>query len=123
MRRGFQVMATVLTLTLALAAGALMYGQQAPYYGNPPYAGYSGSGSYSNDASHIGYMDGVQDGQRDLYTGHGFRPTHDANFRHADRGYGRHLGPKWDYQQAYRDGYMKGYERSYSRGVQRGYRY
>jgi hypothetical protein len=121
MRRRLQNLA--LAFTLALGAGALMYGQQYPqqYPDNRPYdrGGYGYSG---NDASGIGYGDGLRDGQHDWYTGHRFRPEHSGNFKHADRGYDHHFGPKWQYKQAYRDGYVRGYQRGYGEQYRGGYR-
>jgi len=122
MRQAFQRVAML--AALGIGAGALVYAQDYPYYGNVPYRngdGY-GSGYGGYDPGRIGYMDGQRDGQRDLYTGHSYRPTHDGNFKHADRGYNHHFGPKWQYKQAYRDGYMRGYERGYAQQGQRGYR-
>jgi hypothetical protein len=51
------------------------------YYREPGY-GYS-----VKRARRIGFEDGVNDGRIDRRTGHSFRPTHDANFKRADRGY------------------------------------
>ena len=121
MRRGLERMAMV--LTLALGAGALMYAQDYPY-SNYPYRGddRGGYGYYGNDPSRVGYMDGMRDGQHDMYKGHRFRPQHAGNFRHADRGYDHHFGPKWQYKQAYRNGYMRGYQRGYGQGYRGGYR-
>jgi hypothetical protein len=153
-------MRRTMLLTLALAAGPILYGQQygpppgQPYgqspdpsysqpYGQPgpdsrsgqspdpsysqPYGqrgpdSRSGYGYYAKDpATRIGFMDGMRHGQRDLYTGHSYRPTHDGDFRHADRGYDHHFGPKWEYKNSYREAYLRGYQQGYAPG-NRGYR-
>ena len=123
MRRIFQQ--SVLLLTLLLGAGALLFAQEYPPYGGGPdgrYNGGRGYGYYGNDPSRIGFMDGERDGQHDFYTGHSYRPTHDHNFKHADRGYDHHFGPKWQYKETYRDAYVQGYQRGYGQGGRGGYR-
>ena len=52
----------------------------------------------------------------DRQTGHSFRPTHDDNFHHADRGYDPRFGTKDSYKLAYRESYQNGYERGYNSG-------
>ena len=108
-----------------------VYGNQ-PYsndpYGNGPYAnGSYGNGSYSNgslyrngsvgnaqnDAYRVGYQDGMADGGNDRSTGHSFRPTHDDNFKHADRGYNSSMGDKQFYKDTYRQGYQAAYSLEY----------
>ncbi len=96
------------------------------YYGNGPYGrygnyGYYGNGNYGprnqsnylDQASRTGYQDGINDGQNDRRTGHSFRPTHDDNYKHADRGYNVAFADKGTYQQAYRSGYEQGYQAGY----------
>lgn len=69
-----------------------------------------GNGSYARQ----GYIDGVNDGSHDRQTGHSFRPTEWAGYKHADRGYNGQSGMSKDqYKQAYRDSYMQGYQRGY----------
>ncbi|HLW53561.1 MAG TPA: hypothetical protein VKW06_12030 [Candidatus Angelobacter sp.] len=62
---------------------------------------------------HIGFEDGVNDGRIDRRTGHSFRPTHDSNFKHADRGYFPGFGGRDYYKQIYREGYENGYRQGY----------
>jgi hypothetical protein len=73
-------------------------------------------GAYNNgsfrQAEDVGYRDGINDGQHDRSTGHSFRPTHDDNYKNADRGYHSDMGSK----QAYKDSYRRGYERGYQEG-------
>jgi hypothetical protein len=83
-------------------------GYRAPY-------GRGGFGNYAATARQFGYQDGLNDGQTDRRTGHSFRPTHDSNYRHADRGYDG-FGNKDDYKQAYRDAYSQGYQNGYNGG-------
>jgi len=69
---------------------------------------------YSLDrVRHMGFEDGVNDGRFDRRTGHSFRPTHDPNFKHADRGYGPGFGSRDYYRQLYREGYENGYRQGY----------
>lgn len=67
---------------------------------------------YAN-AKDFGYQDGYSDGKNDRLTGHSYRPTHDSNFKHGDRGfypgYGDHNYYKQLYRRAYEDGYDRGY--------------
>jgi hypothetical protein len=77
---------------------------------------------YRNDravanARSYGYQDGFNDGRNDRYTGHSLRPTHDSNFKHADRGY--YGGVDRDY---YKQIYREAYENGYQRGCERAYR-
>jgi len=65
-------------------------------------------------ARDFGYQDGLLDGQHDRQTGHSFRPTHDGNYRHADRGYSPLFGNKDEYKLAYRQAYESGYDRGYN---------
>ncbi len=94
----------------------------SPYYGNsgyyrqPYYNGYYGnSGYYASNAQQIGYQDGLNDGRNDRITGHSFRPTHDDNFKNADRGYSGAFGNKQAYKDTYRQGYEQGYQQGYGR--------
>jgi hypothetical protein len=84
-------------------------------------AGYRGEGLRDggyyaravDSARHVGYQDGYSDGAIDRRTGHSFRPTHDDNYRHADRGYYPGFGYKSYYKQVYREGYAQGYQQGY----------
>ena len=75
-------------------------------------------GAYRGDfrqAEDIGFRDGQNDGRSDRSHGHSFRPTHDDNYKNADRGYSSSMGDK----QAYKDAYRRGYERGYNEGFRR----
>lgn len=76
---------------------------------------------YAN-ARDFGYQDGFNDGRNDRLTGHIFRPTHDGNFHHADRGYFGY-GDRGRYKQIYREAYEGGYERGYNSARFRPWRY
>lgn len=78
-----------------------------------------GYGNGLDSVRRIGYEDGVNDGQYDRRTGHSFRPTHDDNFKHADRGYYPGFGGKNYYKQIYREGYEQGYRQGYDNGWRR----
>lgn len=82
-----------------------------------PGGGVYGQGRGANwmeQARQIGYQDGVNDGASDHRTGHSFRPTHDDNYKHADRGYNSSFGDKNQYKQYYRQGYESGYQRGWN---------
>lgn len=99
-------------------------GYNQPYYngGGPYYGANSGGHPYGNGsyARGLGYQDGMRDGQQDRSTGHSFRPTHDDNYKNADRGYRSDLGSKQNYKNIYRQGYEQGYQQGYNGGY--GYR-
>jgi hypothetical protein len=69
-----------------------------------------------NRARDFGYQDGFRDGQNDRATGHSYRPTHDNNFKHGDRGYEPNMGNRDYYKNAYRQAYQDGYQRGYNNG-------
>jgi hypothetical protein len=56
----------------------------------------------------------LNDGQSDRRSGHSSRPTHESNYKHADRGYDSSYGDKNQYKQAYRQAYEQGYQRGYN---------
>jgi hypothetical protein len=70
--------------------------------------GYRG---YAN-ARQFGFQDGFNDGRNDRVGGHSFRPTHDRNYKHADRGFPG--GDRNYYKQLYRQSYQDGYQRGYN---------
>ena len=72
------------------------------------------------NAREFGYQDGFNDGRNDRFTGHSFRPTHDSNYRHADRGYYGGYADRNYYKQIYRQAYENGYERGYNSARYRG---
>jgi hypothetical protein len=74
-----------------------------------------GRGNYGS-ARQYGYQDGLNDGRNDRQSGHSFRPTHDSNYKHADRGYYGGFGDKNQYKQVYRQGYEQGYQQGYNSG-------
>lgn len=88
------------------------------YYGGYPNGGYNNGGYYNGgrQAYNIGYQDGQRHGQSDRMTGHSYRPTHDDDYRNADRGYSNAYGSKQAYKDQYRNGYMSGYNAGYNRG-------
>ena len=79
--------------------------------------GYGGGyGNYGfNNARQYGYQDGYNDGLGDRNNGHSFRPTHDGNYKHADRGYDYRFGDRDQYKAAYRQAYEQGYQQGYNR--------
>src|ERR1051325_6212254 len=78
------------------------------YYGGYPNGGYNNGGYYNGgrQAYNIGYQDGMRHGQSDRMTGHSYRPTHDDDYRNADRGYSSAYGNRQGYKDQYRNGYM-----------------
>ena len=88
------------------------------YYGG----GRGGYGAYGfNAARQYGFQDGFNDGRGDRNNGHSFRPTHDRNYRHADRGYDTRFGNVNEYKASYRQAYEQGYQQGYNGGVWRRY--
>ncbi|MGE5323893.1 MAG: hypothetical protein ACM3SW_13575 [Actinomycetota bacterium] len=87
------------------------------------YGAYGGNGGYGgyafNAARQYGFQDGLNDGRADRNTGHSFRPTHDRNYKHADRGYDPRFGYLNQYKAAYRQAYQQGYQQGYNSGVWR----
>ncbi|HXB21306.1 MAG TPA: hypothetical protein VNV88_07995 [Candidatus Solibacter sp.] len=89
-------------------------GRNGNYY---PNHGYPNNGrGYYGSARQYGYQDGLNDGRNDGQSGHSFRPTHDNNYKHADRGYNGSFGDKNQYKQVYRQGYEQGYQQGYNYG-------
>ena len=77
--------------------------------------GRSGNRRWQNQARHFGYVDGVRDGQNDARGGHSYRPEHDSDYKHADRGYSSDFGDKGLYRQEYRQAFLEGYRSAYRR--------
>ena len=79
---------------------------------------YGGDGNYGNrgyaNARQFGYQDGLNDGRNDRFSGHSYRPTHDSNYKHADRGYNG--GDRNYYKSMYRQAYEQGYQQGYNSG-------
>jgi len=105
----------MLLVTLAVVAGsAVVASAQGWGYPDRDRDGYYRNDRAIANARNFGYQDGFNDGRSDRITGHSFRPTHDSNFKHADRGY--YGGVDRDYyKQMYREAYQNGYERGYER--------
>lgn len=81
------------------------------------YGAYGGYGGYAfNAARQYGFQDGLNDGRADRNNGHSFRPGHDSNYRHADRGYDPRFGNLNGYKAAYRQAYQQGYQQGYNSG-------
>src|SRR5689334_3475149 len=121
----------MLLMTTALIAGsaAMSAAQQGPYQGwgyqnhdwdrdrdhDRDRYGYGYDRGYgARNPREFGYQDGLNDGRNDRLSGHSFRPTHDGNFRHADRGYDGRYMSRNEYKQIYREAYQNGYERGYN---------
>lgn len=109
-------------LRMLLVATALIAGSSvlASAQGWGYHDGYYRNDRAMDNARHFGYQDGLNDGRNDRITGHSFRPTHDGNFKHADRGYYGGIDRNY-YTQAYREAYENGYQRGYDSANYRGY--
>lgn len=106
----------MLLVTTALIIGSsVLASAQSWGYPNRDYY----SDRAAGNARSFGYQDGLNDGRNDWYTGHSFRPTHDSNFKHADRGYYGGVDRGY-YKQLYREAYEEGYERGYGSARDRG---
>lgn len=92
-------------------------GGSGGYYDGGYYGGDRGRGGYGfNSARQFGYQDGYNDGLGDRNNGHSFRPTHDGNYKHADRGYNPQFGNLNEYKANYRQAYEQGYQQGYNGG-------
>ena len=104
---------------LLLTAGALLTAgcSSNRYYAAtpppPPYA-FRGQAQQIDFAEHQGFRAGVDDGARDAYAGHKFKPEHDRKF-HDTPGYDPQMGPYGPYRDACRNGYVHGYANGYRR--------
>jgi hypothetical protein len=83
-------------------------------YQNRDYGSYSRNG-YGNDASDMGYRDGVAIGQKDRWKGKDFRPQKNDNYEDANHGYRKEYGDKNFFKQQYRRAFVRGYEDGYGR--------
>jgi hypothetical protein len=103
-----------LVVVLALAFCGSGLAQMGPYW----HGGHYGDTVYDverHNARDFGFRDGRDDGERDRVTGHSYRPTHDSNYKHADRGYDSAYGNWQLYRDEYRAAYAEGYERGFHR--------
>ena len=66
-----------------------------------------------------GYREGASDGYRDGERGHRFELYREGDYRDADQGYKRWMGPRWEYANGYRRGFEEGYRRAYEQGRRR----
>lgn len=112
--------ATVLAATgLGLAAPSSDAGVQVGVgvvIGGPAYGhGYPGPGAdrYGFDR---GYREGADNGFKDGRRGRRFEFWRDGDYRDADDGYKRWMGPRWAYAEAFRRGYEAGYRHGYREG-------
>jgi hypothetical protein len=61
-----------------------------------------------------GWREGSEEGHRDGRRCRDPRFWREGEYRHADKGYKRWMGPRWDYQAGFREGYEAGYRRAYA---------
>ena len=83
-------------------------------YGDDRYSSDRGMMSGDRIARENGFNDGIKDGLHDRTDRHGFRPTHDDNYKNAGHGYTSLYGDKQRYKDTYRQGYEEGYQRGYN---------
>ena len=107
----------MLLVAMALVSGSSVVAS-AQEWSYPNRDGYYRNDRAAANAREFGYQDGLNDGRNDRSTGHSFRPTHDSNFKHADRGYYGSMDKNY-YKQLYREAYENGYQRGYDRGYDR----
>jgi hypothetical protein len=85
--------------------------------GGPSYRpGHAGTGvdRYGYDR---GYREGADSGFKAGRHGKRFEFWRNGDYRDADDGYKRWMGPRWAYEDAFRRGYEAGYRRAYSDGL------
>jgi hypothetical protein len=107
--------AAALAALLALAGCERGEYYMAPGPPPPPAAlyGYEAPSPISEAAQNNGYQDGIREGQKDRWHGHGFRPTHSDRYEDAP-GYSPSLGGSHrEYRRFYREGFYRGYEEGY----------
>jgi hypothetical protein len=61
-----------------------------------------------------GWREGSEEGHNDGRRRRDPRFWREGEFRDADRGYKRWMGPRWDYAAGFREGYQAGYRRAYA---------
>jgi hypothetical protein len=61
-----------------------------------------------------GWREGSEEGHRDGRRCRDPRFWREGEYRDADRGYKRWMGPRWDYETGFREGYEAGYRRAYA---------
>jgi hypothetical protein len=61
-----------------------------------------------------GWREGSDEGHRDGRRRRDPRYWREGEYRDADRGYKRWMGPRWDYAAGFREGYEAGYRRAYA---------
>lgn len=81
------------------------------YYSAPPPPAYRAVPPMVQMADREGFRAGVEDGGRDGYERHGYRPQEHRTFRDTP-GYDPGMGP----YPPYRDSFRRAYERGYSQG-------
>lgn len=112
MRRfGFAGAVLVATMLLAPAPAAadglffgLSWGHERVSRGGPAFR-------YGYDR---GWREGAEEGRHDARKRRDPRYWREREFRDADRGYKRWMGPRWDYAAGFRRGYEEGYRRAYA---------
>jgi flagellar biosynthesis/type III secretory pathway protein FliH len=60
-----------------------------------------------------GWREGSREGRSDGRRHRDERFWREGDFRHADSGYRRWMGPRPEYMRGYREGYAQGYRRAY----------
>ena len=107
--------AVILGVALLAGIGAAPSTAQAQY------------GRYERDfyrmAQHQGYRDGVWEGENRSRSGRSYDPYGTHSYKKATDGYNSRMGPKSEYQRAYREGYLRGYNEGFRRYDRRGRRY
>jgi hypothetical protein len=61
-----------------------------------------------------GWREGSEEGHRDGRRRRDPRFWREGEYRDADKGYKRWMGPRWDYEAGFRQGYSAGYRRAYA---------
>lgn len=72
----------------------------------------AGAGRYGYDR---GVDEGYREGERDARRHERFDFRDEGRYRDSDRGYKGWMGPRYEYERAYRRGFEEGYARAYRR--------
>ena len=110
--------AIVLGIALIAGIGATAGTAQAQYGRDYRYGR-----DFYRIAQEQGFRDGQWEGENRARSGRSYDPYGTRSYKKATDGYDSRMGPKGEYQRAYREGYLRGYNEGFRRFDRRGRRY
>jgi hypothetical protein len=119
MWRKMKTAAVAATLMMAFSGLALAQGGYR-FYDRDGYRSYDrddyGYGRAAfRVAQDFGFGDGSLTARQDIARGKPYNPSPRGSFKHADHGYRREFGDKYEYREAYARAYRQGYDRIFRR--------